>query len=244
MVIAGNVEGHRARYDRLVNGRPDQDAAFKQYVGGGDALSIGFFEREFLVRHAQLDGSDVIDVGCGIGRLTRYLPETGLRSYLGTDIIPEVLSVAEKSVQDPRFHFALISKIEIPGPAASADIVCAFSVITHLLDEQVFTYFQETRRVLRAGGVAVFSFFDFSLPDHWHKFMTFSKDPDSRSDILKFFEKSTLETFARAAGLRVLEYHDAGNPVPLSGHWSHFADDRPAPREFTFGQSILFLQAL
>ncbi len=244
MVDARNLQGHRTRYEQQVEGRRDRDASLQRYVGGGDAVSIGFRERDFLVRHASLSGSYVIDIGCGIGRLTRYLPETDLRSYLGTDIIPEVIAAAAETIQDPRFRFSLVPGVEIPGPSAEADIVCAYSVFPHLLDEQVFAYFIESRRILRSGGVAVFSFLDFNLPAHWDMFSTLAASSDSRADVLKFFEKSTLQQFARESGFAVIEFVDAGVQLTKSGPWSHFADGRPAPSQFGLGQSLLFLRAV
>ena len=52
----------------------------------------------------------------------------------------------------------------IPAPDACADMVCAFSVFTHLLHTETYLYLEDIRRVLRPGGRLVFSFLEFANP--------------------------------------------------------------------------------
>jgi cyclopropane fatty-acyl-phospholipid synthase-like methyltransferase len=51
--------------------------------------------------------------------------------------------------------------------AASADIVIAFSVFTHLLHEECYAYLQDAARVLTPGGKFVFSFFEFDMASRY-----------------------------------------------------------------------------
>ena len=242
MVISNNVEGHNQRYEELKRTMaPDQLGP--KYVGGGDVYKIGFFEKEIISRHTPLDLAYVVDLGCGVGRLTRYMLAENLSGYLGTDVVPEILEDARALTNgDERFRFEAVNSCAIPLEDGKADIVCAFSVITHLLDEEIFDYFREASRVLKTGGNFVVSFLDFSHHKHRNQFLAFAGDHKSRLDVLKFIEKSTLEFFAASSGLEVIEFIDATIMMRPKSSASNLLNGEPAPTEFQFGQSIVWLR--
>lgn len=240
-----NLTGHRARYDFLRKKLPPDKVGFA-YVGGGDKIDpalVGFIEEELIRRHHALDDAHVVDLGCGVGRLTRYLVDSPVRSYLGIDIIPEILADAEKvGVARPTFRFALTDSCSIPEQDGKADIICGFSLITHLLDEETFVYFQESARVLKRGGTAVFSFLDFSHPRHQSQFTKYAASYKSQRDLLKFFEKSTLGTFAKLVDLEVIDMLDAGQSFLTSGARATMLNGDVAPRSTSNGQSTLYMR--
>jgi SAM-dependent methyltransferase len=165
-----NLTGHRAKYEYLKANLPREEVG-GQFVGGGPALAIGFIELEIIRHFTDLKGAFVVDIGCGIGRLTRHLVHEDIVGYLGIDVIPEVMREAIDSVHgDPRFAFGLGENCRISREDASCDVVVGFSVITHLLDEEAYEYFVEAKRVLKPGGIAVFSFLDFGSPAHADSF--------------------------------------------------------------------------
>lgn len=246
-MLNDNLEGHRARLATLMERMP-VDQALATYVGAGrdyrhSRLTVGWFEREILAHVRAFDGVAIIDIGCGIGRLVRYLTDQPVKSYLGTDILPEVLEEAKAVVAgDDRFRFTLVDRISIPADANSADMVCAFSVMTHLLDEEVFAYFNETARVLSAGGNAVFSFFDYGFPRHQAMFLGHTETHGKRHDVLKWFEKSTLAFFAKSVGLEIVEFIDPDQRFPTKFHQTPMLDGNPPPRDWSpTAQSVLVL---
>lgn len=96
MVIAANIEGHQKRFEAFRAAKRPAEESDNLYIGGGDVLVTGWREREIIARHKPLAGASIIDLGCGIGRLTRYLAEEPIGSYLGTDIIPDILARAAR----------------------------------------------------------------------------------------------------------------------------------------------------
>jgi SAM-dependent methyltransferase len=195
-----------------------------------------------LRRHRALENACVIDLGCGIGRLTSYLLDAGISRYLGTDILPEILAEARNlAAGRPEFRFEIVTDCTIPERDNEADIVCAFSLITHLLDEEAFLYFRETARVLKPGGLAVFSFLDFAHWFHQKRWAEYVEGYTAQRDLLKFFEKDTLRRFGEMVGLKTIEIIEAGEPFPVSGGRSVLADGTPAPQSVTSGQSLLFM---
>jgi ubiquinone/menaquinone biosynthesis C-methylase UbiE len=242
VVDTDNVPGHRKRLEELLETK-ERGEALEIYVGGGDRYSIGHREKEAIARHHPLAGASVVDIGCGIGRLTTSLAKEPIGTYLGTDILPEMLDEARRAVPgDPRVSFALVEGLSIPAASGSVDITCAFSVITHLLDEDVFVYFRECARVLRRGGVAVFSFLDFAHPRHRANFLVLVREREIRHDVLKCFEKDTLAFFADATGFDVIEVIDAYDRVPAKFEGEVLPDGTRAGPNLIMGQSLLFLR--
>jgi SAM-dependent methyltransferase len=235
MVDSNNLAGHRKFYDALKAKMP-ADKFEAEYVGGGDPLVTGHREAELIKHYVNLDGATVVDVGCGIGRLTRYIAREPVARYVGTDIIPEVLETAEGFAPSDRFEFYTVSRCEIPVEDESADCVCGFSVLTHLLDEEIHEYMVDTSRVLKSGGKAIYSFFDFGHPDHQVIFNSFARNHRHRPDVLKFIERSTLSLFASQAGLTVAEFITPG--TRFDGPFPVLLDGRDAPPFISFGQAV------
>ena len=245
MANPNNIRGHQARLDFFKRTLPP-DKVGSAYVGGArekvSPASIGFLEEEVLRRHRALKGAYVIDLGCGIGRLTGYLLDAGISRYLGTDILPEILTDARNlAAGRPEFRFEIVSDCVIPERDSEADIVCAFSLITHLLDEETFLYFREAARVLKPGGLAVFSFLDFAHPFHQKRWGEYVQGYKAQRDLLKFFEKDTLARFGEMVGLKTVEFIEGGEPFQVSGERSLLTDGTSAPQSVTSGQSLIFM---
>ena len=101
-------------------------------------------------------GDTVVDVGCGVGRLTRILAERAARVY-AIDVSAEMLARA-------REHNGHLDNVEWvrgdgttlrPIPDAAADAVVSHVVFQHIPDPRItYRYVAEMGRVLRRGGWA------------------------------------------------------------------------------------------
>jgi SAM-dependent methyltransferase len=159
-------------YRRLVknlSSAHSHDEAMRMAVGG-EFEAVGILERETLIYHGLQKDDYLIDVGCGSGRLARPLAEYLSGKYLGIDIVPELVTYARDLVQRPDWRFEVARGLTIPEEDGRADMVCFFSVLTHLLHEESYAYLREAKRVLKPGGKICFSFLDFGVPDHWGQF--------------------------------------------------------------------------
>lgn len=234
-----NVAGHRAKFDHLSGSMPKEEVG-PLFVGGGDAVLTGFNELELIRIFKSLKGASIIDIGCGIGRLTKYLLHENVEKYLGLDIIPEILQDAiEVANGQPNFNFAIVENCKLPSADASADVVCGFSLITHLLDEEIFEYFMEARRVLRPNGIAVFSFLDFENDGHLSAFVAHARHHrHGHGDLLKYTTKSILRRLAKCAGFSATRFLENGiADVGVYGR-SKLLDGRDAPKQAALGQSV------
>jgi len=202
------------------------DEAMALAVGGGPYEIFGQMEADILKAAGLAEGMRVVDLGCGSGRLPAVLHQRGRFSYVGIDIIQPLLDYARKKA--PSYEFLMHRGLSIPQADASADIVSAFSLFTHLLQAETLLYLQEAARVLKPGGKAAFSFLEFSEPKHWAVFEhTVNVTRANSGDHLNMFlERSTIDLWAEKLGFSVENY------FPSSATWNGHA----------LGQSVAVLR--
>jgi SAM-dependent methyltransferase len=100
---------------------------------------------------------DVLEWGCGVARLTRHLPPMpDVRSVTGVDVNPRMINWARAHIPGVAFH-EIGHKPPTPFVGESFDLVLAVSVFTHIPAEAQSEWFEEIRRVLRPGGLFLFT---------------------------------------------------------------------------------------
>jgi SAM-dependent methyltransferase len=126
--------------------------------------------------------SDVVELGCGCGRIARALKDPWWDpwfkgTYVGVDIDQEMIEYCRNNFPAPCFQFVLsphksvtyssnkscavretADNLTIADPE-SKDFVYSFSLFTHLLETEVLDYLQETYRTLRIDGIMYMTFF-------------------------------------------------------------------------------------
>ena len=185
---------------------------------GGEFYAFGVVEREMLRHYGLTDETYLVDVGCGSGRLSQALARSHKGRYLGIDIVPALVKHAEVEASRPDWRFETVDKIGIPEIDGAADMVCMFSVLTHLLHEQSYLYLEEAKRVLRSGGTIVISFLEFAMASHWAVFeSTLQSHRTMQEEPLNtFIERNVFECWAAHLGLTVEEFRRGDDPfVPL-----------------------------
>lgn len=202
---------HVARLQREIEG----DAALMNAVGG-DFIAMGKLEHYLLLSLGLAADDFVVDVGCGSGRLACQLAVLPELRYLGTDVVAELLDCAQRLARRPDWTFRLTDGAAIPCPDKNADIVCFFSVFTHLLHEDSFSYLVEARRVLKPGGRIVFSFLEFRIPYHWGVFEHSVAHRQSGQHLNQFMDRDGIHAWAQHLGLEVELIADGDKPhIPI-----------------------------
>lgn len=222
----------------------DLEQAMKKAVGG-DFEADGALELETLKYFGLMEDFYLLDIGCGSGRLAKPLSQFLKGKYLGIDIVPELVNYARQIVEREDWRFEVASGLSIPEKDAKADMICFFSVFTHLLHEQSYLYLQEAKRVLKPGGKIVFSFLDFVNPEHWQVFEGNLLDLELNAHPLNMFmSQDAIRVWADRLGLKVLVIEDANKiHVPLSKP-IRYESGTVSEKSGTFWQSLCVLQKM
>lgn len=122
-----------------------------------------------------LSQSHVLDMGCG-WRMAKALLDHDLpiAEYVGMDVFAQMIEFLQTNVADPRFKFHLLDThnemynpqgrplaeiAQLNVPEGSFDIICLFSVFTHLAPHDYVAMLKLLRPYVRPGGKLIFSLF-------------------------------------------------------------------------------------
>jgi ubiquinone/menaquinone biosynthesis C-methylase UbiE len=135
-----------------------------QVVGHGDFDLAGRTEHALLQMEELQPHDTLVDLGCGIGRLAVHvIPTLVGGSYIGIDISDTMLARAKARIADavpkPPCHITWVKQTtpEFRLPEDSVDIMCAFSVFTHMEHEDSYRYLKAAVKVVKPGGRFIFS---------------------------------------------------------------------------------------
>ena len=209
-------------YNRHVAHLTKSSASLEQAMSlavGGNFSAIGQIHSDLFRMLGLRDGMRLLDLGCGSGRTAAAVARDFNIEYHGVDVVQKLLDYA-KAHTPAHYRYSHVEQIQIPDEDASADMICAFSLFTHLLHEETYRYLEECRRVLKPGGRLVFSFLEFAMPSHWQVFegtVQESKHP-SRTHLNVFIERSAIEVWAKHLELDIEMWQDSsqGGCIPLS----------------------------
>lgn len=112
-------------------------------------------EPELIEQRLKLDGSRILELGCGRAQLTRLLATAGTaRSVLAleVDAVQHGLNLAITDL--PNVRFELGGAEAVPADDSSFDAVFMFKSLHHVPPELMPAALAEIRRVLKPGGHA------------------------------------------------------------------------------------------
>jgi SAM-dependent methyltransferase len=143
----------------------------------------------FMSRRYCSFNSDVVELGCGCGRIAWPLKDPWFEgTYLGVDIDTEMIEYCRHNFPAGRFQFLLSPHRSNTYSATngtargdrnlgflvadpdSKDFVYSISLYSHLLEEEFADYLRESFRILRSGGCMYLTFFcmeDVQLGQRW-----------------------------------------------------------------------------
>lgn len=103
----------------------------------------------------ELKGTDVLDLGCGLGWHCRYVREQQARSVIGVDLSEKMLAVAREKTTDQQIQYLNMPIEMISFSIEQFDLVLS-SLAFHYL-EAVDLIFKKVYDYLKPGGSFVFS---------------------------------------------------------------------------------------
>jgi SAM-dependent methyltransferase len=153
-----------------------------------------------------LAGLDVLDFGCGV-RFAQAVVNHRLdiNRYVGVDVYREMIEYLDANVADPRLEFAhldahnaLYNPTGRPFDEAAAglpivgqfDVICMFSVVTHLAPHDYVSVLRLLRRFVRPTGRLFYTLFldektegGHGLIDKFSRALRNATDPEVKQEI-------------------------------------------------------------
>jgi SAM-dependent methyltransferase len=124
----------------------------QEFLYGGYSLTQGIRDVLALIGRPIGEFTSILDVGCGCGRVLRWLePEAAHARLHGSDISEKAIAWDRANIPFARFEVNALSAL--PYADASFDLVLAISVVTHFAEDLQLEWLQELKRVLRPGGI-------------------------------------------------------------------------------------------
>lgn len=103
------------------------------------------------------ENSNLLDIGCGTALLLKYLKGylTSPDNYVGIDISYDAIQYCKKHYPNHDFYTCEMTKL--PRIDRKFDIICLFSVFTHMYPNDIITFLREMKNLLHKDGCIVAS---------------------------------------------------------------------------------------
>lgn len=128
---------------------------YERYIsdGRGTACEILEWTNSYGVK----DGSAILEWGCGVARIVRHMPAfMPTSSICACDINARMLSWDQNNIAN--VEFSLIDYVPPTAYTASSfHLIYAISVFTHIEKELQFAWLKEIHRILKPGGIFLFT---------------------------------------------------------------------------------------
>ena len=135
------------------------------YVGLGVPYNVWMYRvrarvvsRQLRKSHVDLSTRDVLDVGSGTGFYVDLWTRLRARSVTGSDFAPFAVRALRERFSDARFVELDITSATLPAELAQFDVVSAFDILYHIVDDEKYRQaIANIRSLLRPGGLFLFS---------------------------------------------------------------------------------------
>lgn len=128
------------------------------YASGQEQLSAiikTLIRNDVISDKSEAKDLDITEVGCGVGRVTKYLAQAFHR-VAAIDISARNMEIASAMIQEENVSFTLYKKLEDYSRMPSTDIVYSVIVLQHNVPPVIEYILQAMLHSLKIGGVALF----------------------------------------------------------------------------------------
>jgi ubiquinone/menaquinone biosynthesis C-methylase UbiE len=154
----------------------------------------------------------VLDVGCGIGRVEKYLAQD-CRELHAVDISSVMLSKAHERLPFRNVSLKLGNGRDLGMyPDAKFDAVFSLLMLQHLEKEDAFLYLLEIHRVLKEAGTFVVQFPNLQSDKHFDSFLMYVFVPKDQRPAARVrgYSRDEIQFILSKVGFRISELRESG----------------------------------
>ena len=153
----------RAYWDRRHTQRYGPESV--GYAGLGVSFNVWMYRvrhhvvcREVRKARLAIPKCDVLDIGSGTGFYIDLWRGLGAKSVTGCDFAPYAVAALRNQFPDHRFCELDITASELVGELGQFDVVSAFDILYHVVDDEKYVQaFRNVGSLVRPGGFFLFS---------------------------------------------------------------------------------------
>jgi len=125
---------------------------YDKYYNGG--LQMANQLTEYFKKHIELKDKQILDWGCGPGRIIRHMPSVinNNCTFFGTDYNAKSIDWCSKNLVDINFNKNELTA-KLPYDDNSMDVIYGISIFTHLSEQMHYDWFNELYRILSPNGI-------------------------------------------------------------------------------------------
>jgi SAM-dependent methyltransferase len=143
-----------AKSVNMLRSNRSADGHYIRFVGYDDCVKL----TKIIEQHHRSAGRlKVLDWGVGSGRVSLHMCKNSAFEMFGTDIDPVNMKHLHETGFPPSRFMLTDPGADIPFDDGTFDACFGLSVFTHLTEELQNKYLAETSRILKPGGISIFS---------------------------------------------------------------------------------------
>lgn len=124
------------------------------YVESGQRITTSLIEGLNATNNKVTDCENVLDFGCGVGRIVQYFNQYDRINLTGCDPNANFIEWLSNHYHSNTFYQTNFHP-PLPFEADTFDLIYSVSVFTHLSEKLQFSWLQELQRVLRKDRIAL-----------------------------------------------------------------------------------------
>jgi ubiquinone/menaquinone biosynthesis C-methylase UbiE len=165
-------EGYDPELNNFVSDMPAEEIQLKFTGASGKVTLTPAFEfyklvRSFARKCSSDSGGNILDFGCGWGRITRFFVRDVREGHLfGIDPLPEMIEICDATVRHASFSVIDPLPPALRFTSGMFDIIYAYSVFSHLNEWYACSWFREFDRLLKRKGLLVVTTRSRSFIEH------------------------------------------------------------------------------
>jgi len=125
---------------------------YNNYYNGGKIAANELTSN--IAKHTVLEKKNILDWGCGPGRIIRHLPEilNNHCTFFGTDYNKQTINWCKENLNNIQFNLNSL-EATLPYQDEQMDIIYGISIFTHLSEKNHSLWLNELLRVLKPNGI-------------------------------------------------------------------------------------------